>query len=89
MLSPVHDLTQATSVVMPHQQPELPPVNEAAAVAKATSARPLSLPDDVVTFSSLSEDSSPKKKASQPVSNEERRALLDPSSLRKNFSVFG
>jgi hypothetical protein len=49
----------------------------------------LSLPEDVVTLSSSNDDSSPRKKASQPVSNEEKQALLRLNSPRNRFSVYG
>jgi hypothetical protein len=50
---------------------------------------PLSLPEDIVTLSSSNDDSSSKMKASQPVSNEEKQALLKVNSPRDRFSVYG
>jgi hypothetical protein len=50
----------------------------------SVSGAALVLPEDIVTLSSKS-NSSTAKKASQPVTSDEKKALLDPNF---NFSVY-
>lgn len=50
----------------------------------SVSGATLALPEDIVTLSSKS-SSNPPKKASQPVTSDEKKALLDPNF---NFSVY-
>ncbi len=91
MQSSVSGITQATSALMSRQQAEQLPVNEAVAAGKAAlpTAQSLTLPEDIVTLSSSSGGAPPAKKASKPVSNEERKALLHPQPSRNGFSVYG
>jgi hypothetical protein len=91
MQSPLRDATQPTPSVVPRQQATHPSESETTVSGKATKAatQPLSLPEDVVTLSSSDDGSSPKRKASQPVSNEEKQALLKVKSPRGGFSVYG
>jgi hypothetical protein len=91
MQSPLRDATQSTPAVVPRQQASNPSANVKTVAGKATTAtvQPLRLPEDVVTLSSSNDDSSPKRKASQPVSNEEKQALLRENSQRDRFSVYG
>jgi len=72
---------------MARRQTEQPPASEASTAGKTVTpaAQPLTLPEDIVTLSSAPEGTPPARKASKPVSNEERRALLHPNS----FSVYG
>jgi hypothetical protein len=91
MQSPLRDATQSAPSVVPHKQVERSSVSVTTVVRKAATAttQPLSLPEDVVTLSSSHDGSSPKMKASQPVSNEEKKALLKIKSPRGSFSVYG
>ncbi|MDR3578561.1 MAG: hypothetical protein P4L44_01215 [Oryzomonas sp.] len=57
--------------------------------AATAATQSLSLSEDVVTLSSSHDGSFPKKEASQPVSNEERQALLNLNTSRDGFSVYG
>lgn len=84
MYSTLLDTTQPAGTTVSRQQAEQPPVNGAAKAA----TQPLGLPEDIVTLSS-SEGSDPRKITSQPVSSEEKRALLRPDSPRSSFSVYG
>ena len=88
MQSPLRDATQLSPTVAPRQQGAHP---SAKVSGKATMAatQPPSLPEDVVTLSSSPDGSSPNRKASQPVSNEEKLALLKLNSPRDGFSVYG
>jgi hypothetical protein len=52
-------------------------------VLQASTGTPLVLPEDVVTLSSIN---STGKKSSQPVTSDEKKALLDPNY---SFSVYG
>jgi len=92
MQSPLRDVTQPSPAAIPRQLAAHPSGSETTVSGKATTAakQPLRLPEDVVTLSSSSRDgASPKRKASQPVSSEEREALLKLNSLRGSFSVYG
>jgi hypothetical protein len=91
MQSPLYDATQPSPAVVPRQQGAHPSGSETTVSGKAAMAAtpPLSLPEDVVTLSSPHDGSSPQKKASQPVSNEERQALLNVNPPGAGFSVYG
>jgi len=88
---PVSGTTQSTSGVISLRQAEQRQVNQAPVAGKTAkgTARTLTLPEDIVTLSSSPEGTPPAKKASKPVNNEERKALLHPSSPQNNFSVYG
>jgi len=90
MQSPLRDATQPFPTVVPRQQAAHPSESETTVSGKATmaAAQPLSPPEDVVTLSSH-DGSSPKREASQPVSNVEKQALLKLNSPRGSFSVYG
>ncbi len=91
MQSPLRGATQSAPAVVPHKQVERSSASVTTAVRKATTAttQPLSLPEDVVTLSSSRDGTAPKREASQPVSNEEKKALLKIKSPRDSFSVYG
>lgn len=84
-------ITQAASSEISRQIAGSPPANEAAAVRHTAAAnRPRTLPDDIVTLSTSLHDSDQKRKASEPVSREEKQALLQsPGSPQGGFSVYG
>ncbi|KAA0895379.1 hypothetical protein [Oryzomonas rubra] len=84
-------VAQPTSQLVSRQLAERPATNETAAVKHAAAAsRPRTLPDDSVTFSTSLKDSPQRMKASQPVSSEEKQALLQPpGSPLGGFSVYG
>jgi hypothetical protein len=84
-------ITQSTLPEAYRQQAERPPANETAAVKRVTPAanQSLTLPDDIVTLSTSPEDSPKNMKPSQPVSREEKQALLQPGSSQGGFSVYG
>jgi len=90
MQSPLLDATRQSPTVAPRQQEAHPSASEAKVSGKAAMAatQPLSLPEDVVTLSSSLDDSAHKRKASQPVSNEEKQALLG-NNPQDGFSVYG
>jgi hypothetical protein len=91
MQSPLRDATQTSPTVVPLQPGAHPSGSETTVSGKAASAatQPLNLPEDVVTLSSSQDSPSAKTKASQPVSNEEKQALLKVNSPRDGFSVYG
>ena len=91
MPSPLCDATQPSPIVAPRQEGSHPPESETTVSGKAAMAvsQPLTLPEDVVTLSSSPGGSSLQRKASQPVSNEERQALLKLKTPRDSFSVYG
>ncbi|GFE61413.1 hypothetical protein AOG2_20000 [Geobacter sp. AOG2] len=91
MQSSISDVIESAPGVVSPQQAKRPTMNETAGGRKTATVTPqlLSLPEDVVTLSSSSEGAPPAKKTSQPVSNEERKALLHPNSPHSSFSVYG
>jgi hypothetical protein len=92
MQSPLRDATQTPPTVVPRQQAAHLSDSEKSTVSgKAAMAviQPLSPPKDVVTLSSSRDGSSSKRKASQPVSSDEKQALLESNSPRDSFSVYG
>jgi len=90
MHSLLREATQSSPGVVLRQHSAHPSKDETTVPGKATAAatQPLSLPEDVVTLSSSNHDPSPRRKASQPVSNEEKQALLG-NNPREGFSVYG
>jgi len=88
MRTSVRDVTQASPGMMPRHQGERPPATGPAAAGNtAVAATPTrGLPEDIVTLSS---SPGPEKKASQPVSGEEKKALLRPDSPKAGFSTYG
>ena len=91
MQSPQLEATHPSSGVVLRQQAAHSSESEkrVSGKAPAAAAQPLTLPEDVVTLSSSDNNSFPKRKASQPVSNEEKQALLGKDSPRDGFSVYG
>jgi len=91
MQSSVRDVTQTTPGMIPRQQAEEPSATGTVVARKSAAAatQPLSLPEDVVTLSSSPKGILSEKKASQPVSSEEKKALLHPNTSRTSFSVYG
>ena len=83
--------TQPAAPEVSRQLAERPAAHEAVVVKHTAAAanQSLTLPDDIVTLSTSQEDSPQKMKPSQPVSSEEKQALLQPDSPHGRFSVYG
>jgi len=92
MQSPLRDATQPSPTVVPRQQAAHQSDSEKTTVsgkaAMAVTQQP-SPPEDVVTLSSSRDGSSLRGNASQPVSSDEKQALLESNSPRDSFSVYG
>ncbi|QEM68086.1 hypothetical protein FO488_07875 [Geobacter sp. FeAm09] len=84
-------ITPPASPEVYRHQAERPSANETplAEHAAVAARRTVALSGDIVTLSTSQEDSPPKMKASQPVSSEEKQALLQPNSPYGGFSVYG
>ena len=81
--------TQPAAPEVSRQLAERPAAHETVMVKHAAANQSLTLPDDIVTLSTSQEDSPQKMKPSQPVSSEEKQALLQPDSPHGRFSVYG
>lgn len=80
--TPVASNLQNQAVAAPTQKIERN-VRKDGDVSRQSAGKALTLPEDIVTLSSVQPSA---KKPSQPVSNEEKSALLD---TRYTFSIYG
>jgi hypothetical protein len=85
--------TLRTPAVVPHQQHQRPPVAEPPQdrATVTDNARQRRSTEDYVTLSSRPDSGDPAtgKNQSQPVSSNEKQALLKPNATQYRFSVYG
>lgn|GEM_PF-2866588 len=85
------DTTQSVSAVIPRNQKANPSERRTTESGKAAVATPEQPgpQEDIVTLSSSPKGPPSARKASQPVSSKEKKALLTSNTPKGGFSVYG